>query len=315
MPALRLGLIGAGRWSRAYLKTVAARSDAQIVRVARRKPLPLDAPFAHIEVTADWRQVAAAEDLDGVILATPPSFHAEPAITALRAGLPVLIEKPMTLSVAEARAVVAAAHETRVPVMVEHTHLYHPAYAAIRAQAAGHVLDITSRAGNWGTFHHDYSSLWDWGAHDVAMTLALARAAPAELTARRIATERVPEGVGELFELDLRFARGDRARLTFGNILQVKTRRFLVDTGSDRLLYDDWCPPRLFRAPPAYTVEQAPAGLCEAQACPEAMPLSIALELFCERIRTRVFSPSNVERGLQVVEVLAEAERQVGPPP
>ncbi len=315
MRPLRLGLIGAGRWSRAYLKTVAALPDAAIVRVARRQAQPLDAPFQDIEVTTDWRRVAEASDLDGVILATPPSFHAEPALAAIRAGRAVLIEKPMTLSVDEARALVAAVRARPVPVLVEHTHLFHPAYTAIQHQAAGRVLEITSLAGNWGTFHHNYSSLWDWGAHDVAMTLALTGAAPARIAARRVASQRVPEGIGERFELDLLFARGDRARLRFGNIVQPKTRRFLVDTGTGRLLYDDWTPPRLFRAPAGYTVDTPPAGVCTPQPCAETLPLGLAVRAFLDRIRTSTLDLDSVELGLRVVEVLAEAERQVGPPP
>ena len=314
MRPLRLGLIGAGRWSRAYLKTVASLSGAEIVRVARRQARPLDPPFQALEVTTDWRRVAEATDLDAVLLATPPSFHAEPALAALRAGLPVLIEKPMTLSVPEARSIVDAARAARVPAWVEHTHLFNSAYRAIGERVAGRRLTITARAGNRGTFHRDYSSLWDWGAHDVAMTLALTGEAPSRVTARRLAHEDTPDGSGDLFELGLEFAPGHRATLTFGNILPSKTRRFLVEAGADRWLYDDWVPPRLFRAPAEYTVQADPLPTCEPQACADTLPLTTALTEFCAAIRAGRSDLHSVELGLLVVEVLAEAERQVGIP-
>ena len=312
MRPLRLGLIGAGRWSRAYLKTVASLPGAEIVRVARRQARPLDPPFQALEVTTDWRRVAEATDLDGVLLATPPGFHAEPALAALRAGLPVLIEKPMTLRVPEARAILEAARAARVPAWVEHTHLFHAAFRAIRERTSGRTLTITSRAGNRGTFHHDYSSLWDWGAHDVAMTLALTGEAPQRVAARRLAHEDTPEGSGDLFQLDLTFAPGHCAQLTFGNILPARVRRFLVDTGTERWLYDDWCPPRLFQAPPAYTVQDDPVPACTPQPCAETLPLTTALTEFCAAIRAGRHDTHSVELGLLVVEVLAEAERQVG---
>ena len=312
MRPLRLGMIGAGRWSRAYLKTVASLTGAEIVRVARRQAKPLDPPFQAVAVTTDWRRVAEARDLDAVLLATPPRFHAEPAVAALLAGLPVLIEKPMTLSVPEARAIVDAARAARVPAWVEHTHLFHAAFRAIRERTSGRTLTITSRAGNRGTFHHDYSSLWDWGAHDVAMALALTGEAPGRVAARRLAHEDTPDGPGDLFELELTFSRGHRAHLTFGNILPARVRRFLVDAGPERWLYDDWCPPRLFQAPPAYTVQDDPAPACVPQPCGETLPLTTALTEFCAAIRSGRHDLRSVELGLLVVEVLAEAERQVG---
>ncbi len=309
---LRLGLIGAGRWSRSYLRTAAALPDVQIVRVARQRAQLLDPPFEGIEVTTDWRQVAEARDLHGVVVATPPHFHTEPALAALRAGHAVIIEKPMTMSVPEARTLLEAARAAHVPVLVEHTHLFSPAFRALCSSRPAGLVRIESLSGNRGTFRPDCSSLWDWGSHDVAMALTVAGERPGEIKARRVAHEETPEGPGDLFEITLAFPSGSRARLTFGNILTARTRRLLVESGNERWLYDDWSPPRLFHAPAGQTVQSAPGPTCLPVPGDDTLPLTVALREFAAAIRTGRADTDSVALGLSVVEILAEAERQVG---
>nr|WP_127356083.1 Gfo/Idh/MocA family oxidoreductase [Actinacidiphila soli] len=61
----------------------------------------------------DWRELIARDDIDVVDICTPGDSHAEIAIAALEAGKHVLCEKPLANSVAEARAMVAAAERAR----------------------------------------------------------------------------------------------------------------------------------------------------------------------------------------------------------
>ncbi len=76
-------------------------------------------------------QVAA----DAVINVTPPQFHREISILALEAGLPVLSEKPLAGSLADARAIVAAAQRTGVLHSVAQNYRYRPVTQTIK-----HVL-------------------------------------------------------------------------------------------------------------------------------------------------------------------------------
>lgn len=56
-------------------------------------------------------------DVDAIYVATPHTFHAENSILALRAGKPVLCEKPFTINAAEAKAVIDCAHEMNLPLL------------------------------------------------------------------------------------------------------------------------------------------------------------------------------------------------------
>lgn len=65
-------------------------------------------------VAATWRDVIADPSIDAVIIATPDHWHAEPAITAALAGKHVYCEKPLSLTIAEGRAIADAARSTGV---------------------------------------------------------------------------------------------------------------------------------------------------------------------------------------------------------
>src|SRR5229473_890850 len=101
---VRLGLIGAGRWGRNYLRTIAATPGVRLARLASRNPDSVRLAPADCAVTPDWRDLLDRNALDGVIIATPAALHAEMALAAMDAGLPVLVEKPLTMDIAQARA-------------------------------------------------------------------------------------------------------------------------------------------------------------------------------------------------------------------
>jgi predicted dehydrogenase len=91
----------------------------------------------------DFRKVLAQKDIDAVHIATPDHWHAMPAVLACQAGKDVFIEKPMTLTIREGQAVVAAARQYKRIVMVgtQHRSAPHVAEAARIAQS-GEVGDI-----------------------------------------------------------------------------------------------------------------------------------------------------------------------------
>jgi predicted dehydrogenase len=121
----------------------------------------------------------------------------------------VLVEKPMTLSVADAKLMAECAQRAGVLVMVGHTHLYSAAFRELKSRGAalGTLFETRSVGGNRGPYRLDTPVLWDWGPHDVAMCLELIDEAPHAVQARRVAAERLPEGLGEAIELALEFGQ------------------------------------------------------------------------------------------------------------
>ena len=284
---VRLGLIGAGRWGRNFIPTIAAVDGVDLVRIAD--------PDAACATTGDWQDVVAADDVDAVIVATPPVLHAEMIEAAVAAGRPVLVEKPLTLDLEQALAVQRSVAGCGGLVMVDHIHLFNPAYRRLRELAAelGPPSGIRAEAGNHGPYRTDAPVLWDWGAHDVAMCLDLLGAVPEGVAAERT----VNDARGEILDLRLDFPGGIVADIRIGNIMD-KRRRFAVYFDGGHLLFDDLAADKLTRHPP----HGAPPDLS-----PEPS-LTCAVREFAEAVRNGETATDSLDLGVAVVEVLARLE-------
>jgi predicted dehydrogenase len=109
--APRLGFLGVGWIGRHRMEALARASAAQVAAVADPSPAGKDAALAVAPeaVPAASLDELLALDLDGLVIATPSAQHANQAIRALEAGLPVFCQKPLGRTAAEVRAVVDTA--------------------------------------------------------------------------------------------------------------------------------------------------------------------------------------------------------------
>ncbi len=304
---VRLALIGAGRWGRNYIRTIAGLDGARLVRIASTNPETAALAPAGCVVEPDWRTVVTASNVDAVIVATPPSTHAEIALAALKAGKPILVEKPLTLDPAEAEAVAEAAGKAGVTAWVGHTQLFNPAWAALKQAlpAIGAIHAIRSEAGNHGPFRPDAPVLWDWGAHDVAMALDLMGRVPSSCSAHYEENREVEGGEGAIVALWLGFGDGIEARIRCGNLMKTRTRRFAVHGSDGVLVMDDAGPLRLTRHParPDLSWPDLPG---QSLAVEDEMPLTRALRLFVAAVSSGETADSSLALGVRVVRVLAD---------
>lgn len=116
--ALRIGVVGAGQISGAYLSTLRRLSNVEVVAVcdldeARARTAAAAAPGARPLAVAE---LLAADDVDLVLNLTIPAAHAEVAHTAIAAGKHVYGEKPLAVTTGQAREVLAAAGRAGVRV-------------------------------------------------------------------------------------------------------------------------------------------------------------------------------------------------------
>jgi len=254
-------------------------------------------------VTSRWEEVAENRHLDGIILATPPAMHLEMALAAIRAGIPVLVEKPMTLSLTDAHILADGAMSHNVLTMVGHTHLYSSAFRQLKrnSEALGQLIHTRSCGGNWGPFRPDATVRWDWGPHDIAMCLDLLGAFPFDIHADRIANVTQLRVDGEAIAITLKFDCGAYSKIHLSN-LELQKRRFFeaaYDGGS--LVYDDLASDKLvFRA--------ATANVEETVVIDQSMPLTNLVEEFCSAIGRGNRVSDSLALGLKVVEVLAACQ-------
>jgi predicted dehydrogenase len=134
---LRIGVIGCGLIAQVmhlpYLHELSHRYSVEAI--CDLSPSVLAAVgdrYAVPSRVTRWQELLETP-LDAVLIATPGS-HAEPAIAAARAGLHVFVEKPMCFSPAEGRAMIAAARDAGVTLMVGNMKRFDPAVERLAAE-------------------------------------------------------------------------------------------------------------------------------------------------------------------------------------
>lgn len=301
MADVRLALVGAGPWGLNIARTAAAMEGVRLSVVASRNPETAGRLPPGTRVVRDWRDAIDA-DVDGVIVATPPASHAEIALAAVEKRRAVLIEKPLTMSVAEAEAVLEAAERADVLAGVDHVHLFHPAFRELkrRAETMGAVRAIDAIAGGHGPFRADTPVLWDWGPHDVAMCLDLMGGRPARAAADIRERRRTPDGAGEIVDITLEFEQGIVANIAVGNIRDDKVRRFRVDFDGGSLIYRDHADMAL-----AFVDRSGKENSIDVS--PE-QPLTCALADFAGKIAAGSRDRTGLALGVDVVRVLADCD-------
>jgi predicted dehydrogenase len=141
---LEIGVIGFG-WHAAYAHMPAFQDveRAEVVAISRRNADRLalaQKEFAVPHAYTDWREMLDQVSLDAVVVCTPQNVHAEPTIAALERGLHVLVEKPMALTGADARAMARAAEKAERVLMVGYNGRGLPSWrTAKRVLAAGTI--------------------------------------------------------------------------------------------------------------------------------------------------------------------------------
>lgn len=144
---IQIGLIGAGGQANWHVTKLLEQPDVVITAVCDVWKERRETTAARCNGTArtyhDFREVLAQKDVDAVLIATPPHWHALMAVSACEAGKDFYLEKPMTLSVGESLAVLRAVRKhqriTQIGTQIHAEPNYHRVVDIIRSGVIGNV--------------------------------------------------------------------------------------------------------------------------------------------------------------------------------
>ncbi len=237
--APRIAVLGCGYWGSNHIRTLrglgalAAISDAN---AARAEGFASENECEAIEPEALFSRT----DIDAIVMALPPQFHAEMAVRAAEAGKDMLVEKPIALSVADAERAVAAARANGRVFMVGHVLRYHPAFEQLKGLVdegeLGEVKYIHSHRLGLGKFHTENDALWDLAPHDLSMILAITGSQPLEVRGEGAA---ILDHLSDFAHLHLRFAGNVRGHLFTSRLNPYRERRLTVVGTRAMAVFDD----------------------------------------------------------------------------
>ena len=138
---LQIGLIGAGAIGRMHAERCLRHDRVQLAAIA--DPTPAGRAFAEsigVPWFADHAALLEQPGLGAVIVATPNSSHLAIGLDCIARGLPLLMEKPITDSVADAERLCAAAEAAGVPLMTGHHRRHNPILRRAKSLIDGGLL-------------------------------------------------------------------------------------------------------------------------------------------------------------------------------
>jgi len=161
---LGIGIIGAGRISRAHASATCALPETRLVGIADVEPerVAQAAEAYGCRGYDGYLPLLADPEVEAVLVGLPHVLHREATVDSLRAGKHVLLEKPMAMSVAECDAMIAAAEASGKTLMVAHSQQFFPVNVAVRRLVQqggiGHVVMATD---TWyKPFHEGVRPAW-----------------------------------------------------------------------------------------------------------------------------------------------------------
>jgi predicted dehydrogenase len=175
--AFRWAVLGFGKIARTQLLPAMQAAGHQVVAVGSRAPGGAIAELPGITASS-YEAVLANPAVDGVYIATPNHLHVPLTLAALRAGKPVLCEKPMALSLDELQQVQSAADASGRYVQEAFMVAHHPQWQAVRTSVAAELgplrliqvafsYDNRDPANIRNAFAHGGGGLWDIGCYAV----------------------------------------------------------------------------------------------------------------------------------------------------
>jgi len=179
MSRLRILLCGVGNMGANHLRTLKeASEDCEVVGVVDSSPLSAE----RVGDTPLFNDVAEALDATGpeaAVVATPTETHYDIAGQIIRAGFPVLVEKPIAATAAQGERLLTLAQEHGVTLMVGHVERFNPAVVAVQRLVSegqlGEIINVSARrvGGTPQDVHKAGHVLIDLAVHDIDITASL----------------------------------------------------------------------------------------------------------------------------------------------
>ncbi len=249
-----VAIFGVGRWGVHLLRNFLANPAAKVMAIVDPHPdhlakvaqqFTLDDVF----LATDWQEVMGLADLAAVVIATPAATHNLLITAALKQGLHVLAEKPLTLVVSEALQLCRLAEQQQRQLVIDHTYLFHPAVLAgkqwLQTTGIGDLRYGYATRTHLSPVRQDVDALWDLAIHDIAIFNYWLGAMPCRVQAigqgwlQPAAVAAFPQGLADTIWLTLIYPRGVQVTIHLCWLNPDKQRRLGLVGSQGTLIFDE----------------------------------------------------------------------------
>ena len=219
---LNVAVVGVGYLGKHHARIYSTLEDVNLVAIVDTDHAAAEKAASEYggRAVSDFRQVL--DDVDALSIVTPTSLHYDVSLECLKAGKHLLIEKPITTTVKEADALIAAADANGCIVQVGHLERYNPAVMAVRGMVDAPGFIESERMAPFQPRGTDVDVTLDLMIHDIDIVMSLLEGR--EITDIRVVGMKVLTEKIDLARAWLEFEGGAKALITASRIASEKKR-------------------------------------------------------------------------------------------
>ncbi|MCD6386004.1 Gfo/Idh/MocA family oxidoreductase [Candidatus Sumerlaeota bacterium] len=241
---MKVAQVGYGYWGRNLMRVLSSIKGVQVVLCCEINPKArqeLKDTYPWVKQCEDLEDIINRKDIDAVILATPAGLHYEQTKKMLTAHKHVFVEKPLALSVEQAKELVELAEQNKCTLMVGHTFLYNDAVRYvkdyIRRGELGEVYYAYFQRLNLGGVRQDVDALWNLAPHDISIAQYWFAEPPIRVESQGISF--LQEGINDVAFLSLYYPSGRFVHIHVSWLSPFKIRQAVVIGSKKMIFYDD----------------------------------------------------------------------------
>lgn len=298
MANLRVAVVGAGSFGKNHLRVVHNSPHASLAGVYdlnSARATEMAAPYG-CPVFESLEQLAS--QADAAIVATPTTSHSEIGCRLVELGLDVMVEKPISNTLAGAKALVESAQRRGKILQVGHLERFNPAILALESVITTPLFFEVHRLSEFSPRSLDVDVVLDLMIHDLDILLAITGKKPEEIRAAGISilSQKV-----DIANVRLQFPGGCIANITASRVSTERVRKLRLFQPHEYISLDYGRQDAVrFRVKPPMAIDFAPLPVVKDE------PLRLELEEFLESISTGRPPRVTGEQALAALEVALE---------
>jgi len=324
---MRILVVGVGYWGPNIVRNLVDFPEVEAIGIsdldrAKAEKVAVRFPRTHVARPAPD---AFSDGYDAAVIVTPVDSHAGLATAALEKGLHVMVEKPLTRTSEEAKALIAKAEAVNRRLMVGHVFHYKPEVRKlvdlVKSGELGNIRYLDSVRINLGLFRSDVNVLWDLAPHDLTIFEALLDRVPKRVSAIgavHVVHPVMPQETMAYLTLD--YGDGCLGHVHVNWFSPVKKRLMIIAGDKKMAVYDDITPGEAIRVydhgtydPKAETpfYPALRSGDILIPQIKQEEPLKVELREFLASIKEGRPPATDGRAGLRIVQILEAAMRSL----